>query len=394
MGSAIGVMLPIMPLFAAENGISTAQLGAAVSAMGISRLLFNVPAAWAVEKFGRRPLLVSGPFISAVGMTFTALCTTANELIATRFVTGAGGSLSQAGSQSYLVDISTVKNRARTMAPMAAAFSAGALCGPAIGGFIGESYGLAAPFYFVGGAIFCVTLNNFLMLPETKPPQPEEGEKPKSLRDEFGDTLALWKPLLKDKNIRGILSVYTSYWMLSVGCVFTLMPLLACDRFGMEPAMIGTMYALNSLINIVGSQPIAWVSDKYGRKNVILPGALIIGLGAMGLVMAPSIEYFVAASVLWGIGSCTLSGAPMAYASDVTSDKMRTQALALLRSGGDLGFVLGGALSGSISMLLGMNAAFTVSTAMFLSAVRYFHKHGVDPLTIPETREKQRGGES
>ena len=55
MGSAIGVMLPIMPLFAAENGISTAQLGAAVSAMGISRLLFNVPAAWAVEKFGRRP---------------------------------------------------------------------------------------------------------------------------------------------------------------------------------------------------------------------------------------------------------------------------------------------------------------------------------------------------
>ena len=342
MGTAIGVLMPVMPLFAQEIGITTAELGAAVSVMGISRLLFNIPAAWAVDRYGRRPSMVGGPFISAMGMTYTALCTTANELIASRFATGLGGSISQAGSQSYLADISTVKNRARTMAPMGAAFSAGALVGPAIGGYLGESYGLHTPFYFIGGAILCVTINNYIMLPETKPPSLDTSEKTRSIKDEFLSTFRSWKPLLKNGDIMGVISVHTTYWMLLVGCQFTLMPLLAAERFDATPSMIGSVYALTSLINIVGSQPSAWLSDKYGRKKVMLPGIALICAGVGSMALAQDIQQFYASVVLWGIGGTSLGTAPMAYVADAADDKNRTQALALFRSGGDLGFVLGG----------------------------------------------------
>ena len=380
MGSAIGVMLPVMPLFAKELGISTAELGAAVSAIGIARLLSNIPAAWLVDKYGRRPLMIFGPFISALGMTATAVCTTASELIATRFVTGVGGSLNQAGSQSYLADISTIKNRARTMAPMGAAFSAGALCGPAIGGFIGGNYGLHMPFYFVGGAIFGVTALNFIMLPETRPISNDHLGEDKRLVDEFSETIKLWKPLLADTNIRGILGVYTSYWILSVGCMFTLMPLLAVERFGATPSVVGSVYAVNSLINIIGSQPAAWISDKKGRKAVIAPGIFIAGSGTAFMAAAQSLDQFLAACVVYGVGSSLIGSAPMAYVSDVTDDRTRTQALALMRSGGDVGFVFGGGLCGSISLLLGTNAAYASCIGIFFASGMYFLSRSIDPV--------------
>jgi chemosensory pili system protein ChpA (sensor histidine kinase/response regulator) len=56
------------------------------------------------------------------------------------------------------------------MAPLGMAFSLGATVGPGIGGHIADAYGLAAPFYFVGGALLCAALNSHLMLPETRPP--------------------------------------------------------------------------------------------------------------------------------------------------------------------------------------------------------------------------------
>jgi MFS family permease len=64
-------------------------------------------------------------------------------------------------------------NAARTLAPMTAAFSAGASVGPAIGGFLAQSYGLAPCFFYVGGAIGGVGVLNWALLPETKPPLPK-----------------------------------------------------------------------------------------------------------------------------------------------------------------------------------------------------------------------------
>lgn len=380
MGTAIGVLMPVMPLFAQKIGITTAELGAAVSVMGVSRLLFNIPAAWAVDKYGRRPSMIGGPFISSLGMTYTALCTTANELIASRFATGLGGSVSQAGSQSYLADISTEKNRARTMAPMGAAFSAGALVGPAIGGYLGEAYGLHTPFYFIGAAILGVTINNYIMLPETKPPNKDgNNENEKTIKEEFLNTFKSWKPLFKDKNIMSVISVHTTYWMLLVGCQFTLMPLLAAERFDASPSTIGSVYALTSLINIVGSQPSAWLSDKYGRKKVMLPGIALISAGVASMALAQDINQFYMSVVLWGMGGTTLGTAPMAYVADVSNEKNRTQALALFRSGGDLGFVFGGALAGSMSLAYGINAAFGSSLCLFLGAGSLFLIRAIEP---------------
>eukprot|EP01083_Nonionella_stella_P197243 725342_1 len=116
MGIGIGVILPVMPQFANEIGINTMQYGLVISVMGVTRLLMNVPAGLITDKFGRKSTLVGGPVISALGTLIIATAQNLNEMIMSRFITGAGGSLQMAGAQAYLSDISTIKNRARTMA--------------------------------------------------------------------------------------------------------------------------------------------------------------------------------------------------------------------------------------------------------------------------------------
>ena len=149
MGTGIGVILPVMPNFAQSMGLSTSQYGAVIGVMGVTRLLFNIPAAYLADKYGRRPLLVSGPIITSIGMTCTAIVTSFNQLLGTRFLTGMGGSLQMAGAQSYLSDISTTKTRARTMAPLMIGFSGGAAMGPAIGGYLCDNYGLQYVFLYL-----------------------------------------------------------------------------------------------------------------------------------------------------------------------------------------------------------------------------------------------------
>ena len=153
-------------------------------------------------------------------------------MILSRFITGAGGSFQMAGAQAYLSDISTIKNRARTMAPLMIGFSAGAALGPFIGGFLCDYYeSVRIPFIFVAGAIGAVALNNMYMLPETLK-KSDRAKKQISMKDTLKTMSSEWKYLFKDiSNMSGV-TVHTAFWFTQAGATFTLMPLFATNHLG------------------------------------------------------------------------------------------------------------------------------------------------------------------
>ena len=63
-----GIMTPVLPQFCDMLGCSGLELGAAISAFGLARLVLNVPVSIGADRFGRKPLLVAGPLINSVGM--------------------------------------------------------------------------------------------------------------------------------------------------------------------------------------------------------------------------------------------------------------------------------------------------------------------------------------
>ncbi|KAJ9458421.1 hypothetical protein DIPPA_02044 [Diplonema papillatum] len=362
-GMGIGVIIPVMPLFAQSIGISPAGLGLVISAMGFARLACNLPAAWAADKYGRKPLMVMGPALSSVGMLLCSVASSLEELLAMRTLSGAGGSFQMTGSQLYLADISRPENRARTMAPLAAAFSTGAATGPIVGGIIAAECGLAAPFLFVGAALLCASVNNYAMLTETLPkqPSPPPGAQPGSLASVAASvkaTTTAWKPLFRSPSMRALLALHTAYWACSTGAMFMLLPLVAADSFGMGAAEIGQGFTVYALINVLGSQPAAWASDKYGRKAVVGPACLAMAASALLIPFATTWVELSGLWLLWGCGATCLGTTPTAYATDLHDSSIRSQALALLRSAGDVGLMLGAGTIGLIAKVAGITAGF------------------------------------
>ena len=97
-GTAIGVVAPLLPIFARSLGLTPSDFGLVISAVGITRLLANVPATWASDRFGRKRILVGGAIVSSVGMVGTALATGFSELLLWRFAMGAGSAANMAGT--------------------------------------------------------------------------------------------------------------------------------------------------------------------------------------------------------------------------------------------------------------------------------------------------------
>jgi hypothetical protein len=76
---------------------------------------------------------------------------------------------------------------------------------------------------------------------------------------------------------------------------------------------------------------------------------------------------------VWATGSTMLSTAPVAYISDTVDDGKRAQAIALLRTSGDVGFLLGATGVGALADWTGdMDVAMQTSAGLLLTATAWF----------------------
>ena len=85
-----GVIGPVLPLFAKEFGVGAAVIGLTLSVFALSRLILNVPLSLLSDRYGRRILLVGGPLVTAADMFGSGFAGSIEELLAWRFVAGAG----------------------------------------------------------------------------------------------------------------------------------------------------------------------------------------------------------------------------------------------------------------------------------------------------------------
>ncbi|KAH9251389.1 hypothetical protein BASA81_010800 [Batrachochytrium salamandrivorans] len=365
-GCAVGVLFPVMPIFVKELGLSSQDFGIVVSVIGLSRLALNIPAAWITDRYGRRTTLIGGPVISAVGMGLTSFASNLAELATFRFITGMGGSFQMTGAQMYLADISTKENRARTMAPMGIAFATGATLGPGLGGFLSEQYGLQAPFFFVTAAIASVVVLNYRLIPETK--MVKHSPLDRTVWEEFQSVSSQWKPLLRNPDMRRILGLHMTYWAAQSGCVWTLLPLFASDKFSLSVSQLGGMFAMMSAIGIVGLGPSAYISDKLGRKFTIAPATLLVASALTLMPFATSQQELFGLVAVFATGSTLFNSTPSAFVSDITTEETRGQGLALLRSAGDAGLFVGASTFGALNHHTSPEITFGCASAAVLLA--------------------------
>jgi multidrug resistance protein len=149
--------------------------------------------------------------------------------------------------------------------------------------------------------------------------------------------------------------------LVGFGIVLPILPLYA-ERYGARPATAGALVASFSLAQLVCAPLWGRVSDRFGRKPVLIVSLVGTAVGSLVTGLAPALWVLFLGRVLDGVSGASVSVAQAAV-TDVAAPDERARLLGLLGAAFGLGFVAGPALGG-LAALGGPRTPFLLAAAL------------------------------
>jgi len=394
-------------LLISQLHISATSFGAVISIFGLSKMLGNIPAAYCVERYGRKPTMIAGillcgltngavslVFFPAFGVPWMIFC---------RFLGGFGVSGFMSGGQMILSDIATPLNRTRTFAPVMAGFSAGTALGPAVGGVLLSAIGLPNTYLTVGGIFGIVAGLIYATMGETRrmsliPNSTNNNALPAAntinsndnsnpLLSSFHLAYTSWRSLLQHESIQSLVALNSLYWFVYSGAQMTLLPLhMVHDAMQLSSAEIGMCFAYSSVVSLATANVFASLADRmvWGKYKVVALGTACISSSIFLLPLANSFEELLLYATPMALGATALNASPVALITEQCKalKEKPEQGLALYRTSGDLGLLFGAVSSGALAHAFSLQTAFHLDSAIMTVAMLWFvskHRHKVFP---------------
>ncbi|MBC7237636.1 MAG: MFS transporter [Chloroflexi bacterium] len=367
----ISIVGPVMPLYASSFGVSAAMVGSLVTAFGLARIVMNIPAGGLCERLGRKPLLVAGPLITSLAALLTGLAGEFNQLILWRFVQGLGSSLQTTTAMTVLADISTRETRGRSMSLYQGSLLLGSSFGPTLGGFVAQAWGYRAVFFVYSVLALLAAIWAFNAVRETKGCSPADT----SPTDRSVSTTEVQTSpntrnsvlaLLSDLGFLLVSAVTLTVFFTRSGGRSTVLPLFGSQRLGLTPGQLGFTFTFISIWNLITLNWSGTLSDKLGRKAVIVPGCLLSGFSLLVFSLSGNYALFLIGAALMGLGTGLAGPAPAAYVADLSKAGRHGLTMGMYRTFGDIGVSVGPILLGWLSDQLGYAFALRTNGLMFI----------------------------
>jgi len=171
--------------------------------------------------------------------------------------------------------------------------------------------------------------------------------------------------------------------LIGFGIIIPLLPFYA-ETFGASPLVVGLLFAAFSLCQLVAAPLLGDLSDRYGRRPVLIFSLLGTVVSFVMLAVAHTVAMLFFARIVDGLSGGNISTA-RAYVADVTEPKDRARAYGLIGAAFGLGFIFGPALSGVLAKV-SYTAPIWAAAAMTLAAT------ALAWFWLPETVHRSQAG--
>ncbi|SEK93144.1 MFS transporter, DHA1 family, tetracycline resistance protein [Pseudoxanthomonas sp. GM95] len=303
---AMGIIIPVLPHLIEQFSGSTSRAGLIngvfVALWALMQFLVSPIVGSLSDRYGRRPVILLSTAGLAVDYLLMAVAPNLWWLAAGRIVSGIT-TASFTTVYAYMADITTPENRARGYGLIGAAFSAGFVAGPLLGGVLGE-WSPRAPFWAAAAMSALAFCYGLFVLPESL-----SQERRMAFSWHRANPLGALRLLRSHQELTGLAVVnfllYFAHHVFSA--VFVL---YAGARYGWGAWQVGMLLALVGALDMVVQGTLtAPMVKRFGDRRTMIIGLCFgtIGIACMGL--APTGWLFVAAmlpNALWGVAMPTI----------------------------------------------------------------------------------------
>ena len=358
---SIMIINPILPIFAKQIGAVGVWIGYTVSGYWISRVVLEIPSGYISSKWGYFKPMAFGLFITVLGSLLLVFVTNPIHLVLIRALQGFGAPFFFAVSMTFIVNLFDAEKRGRAMGMFQGIEFIGQIVGAGVSGKIIEIMG------WRGGFTVALSLTILALLLFIIPPYIRN----ESIQGPTTEPLKLSEVLgvLRNRTLIIIALTTLSEFIMSTGLIMTIVPLYAEESLGFTLGDIGYMMGARSIGFVVAMFTMGIISDKVGRKPVLVFG--LIGTSILVVVMSFFTSFAAIAGIIAFIGFT--SGAiwivgPVISAEAVEQSK-RGAAIGAYRTFFDLGSFFGPILMTAVMTNMNVQTCFYLAAFLMLITV-------------------------
>lgn len=351
------MILPILPLLAKDLYHSTPFLiGLCVGIYGLSQAILQIPLGMLSDKVGRKPVIIGGLLVFAVGSVLAALSDNIYWIILARAIQGSGAIA--ATTMALAADLSREDHRAKMMAFIGMSIGVSFALAMVLGPVISQWGGLSAVFWTTALlAAIGILLVAFVV------PTPQRS---KTHRD-VGILKAYIKPVLTQSTLlRMNLSVFSLHLLMTAN--FAVLPLIFKNSLHMDGAQHWKIYLPVLFISMLFSLPMIIIAEKLRKTKVVfILAVMLIVLSQILLAFTDDNLYPVLfAFLLFFVGFNFLEAMQPSLVAKYSDVSAKGTAMGVYSTAQFLGIFVGGALGGLLLQQWGIQSVFIFGISIAL----------------------------
>jgi MFS family permease len=355
------MIYPLLPLFLTRTlGASVGFVGVLEGAAETTASVLKLFSGWLADRLGvRKPLVGIGYGLSSLAKPLVAIAGAPWHVLAIRLADRAGKGIRTAPRDALIADAVPADQRGRAFGLQRTLDHAGATLGPlagaallaALDGRFRTVFALAAI-----PALLSVAVIVFFVR-EIPPPETARAAPP---------TLTL-RPF--DARFRRYLAIL---FLFTLGNSSDAFLLLRAHQLGMEAAMVPVAWVLLHVVKMVTSLPAGHLSDRLGRRALILGGWLVYAAVYAGLAVAATPLHAWALFLIYGLYFGLTEGVEKAFVADLVPAELRGTAYGVFNFAIGIGAFPASAIMGALWSWLGPAIAFGWGATLALVAAGLF----------------------
>jgi len=375
--TGVGIVVPLLPVYARDIGASGFYIGMIFGIFSISRTAFIPYFGRASDRRGRKPFILGGLLGYAAVAVALYHTTNVTMLISIRFVQGIFSAMMMPVLQAYVGDITPDGREGLTMGIFNLATFVGLGMGPLLGGVISDHWNLQSAFASMGALALAGFLLSLLGLPPTT--------QEKAFRNYTAPTA--WRYLLGHRDILGLFTFRLAYTT-CIGVIWGFLPIFADQSLHLSRSAIGALIMTGVMVSGIMHVPMGYLADRVRKPLMVAAGGVLAGTGVLTFIWSQTLTGMLVSSGLFGLGGGIAMPALMGMAVIKGARVGAMGALmALLTLGHSLGMMTGALMAGVFMDQLQLKWAFPFAAAAMLLGVVGFWCWSGGASAFPDTHD-------